>query len=403
MKCGMARPRRTRVAVACAIVSSGVLLAGCGGSGSQRSASLVSKVNIGISACGGRWTTTRGGRAEIAVTSHYGATQIAEVYLANARTGAVYDEVDGLAPGSTYTLTATLGRGRYELQCYVSDDNPLVGPVVRVEHGASGSALSPGVVPITFADLVPPTKAYQKWVESRLPVLLRQVDALAAQVQHGATPAAKSAWLTAHLTYERLGAAYDAFGPLDTRINGFPQGSESWRHDRELTGFHLVEGLLWSGAPAGKLEPAVAQLRMYVQRLIKHFATVNIQPYEIALRAHEIIENAIQFELTGATDEGSNTNLATVGANLYGSRKTLSFIVPLLRTRFPKLAETERALTASERLIRSFDHNGHWTPLQSLSVRQRESVDASLEGLVELLSRVAAIGDIRNVPVGDGQ
>lgn len=386
-------------------MAAAALLAACGsgGSGSASSTADVSHVSINTSACGGAWTAAPDGQASIAVTSHLGSQQIADVYLANAGTGAVYDEVDGLAPGASYTLSARLQRGRYQLQCYVSEDNPQLGRVVRLTKGATKGSSTPGVVPITFADLVPPTKAYQAWVQTRLPVLLHQIDVLAKQVQHGATPAAKSAWLTAHLTYERLGAAYDAFGALDTRINGFPPGSQTWRDDSDLTGFHLVEGLLWSGAPTNKLEPAVTQLRGYVQRLIKQFQTVNIQPFEITLRAHEIIENAIQFELTGQTDAGSHTNLATIGANLWGARKALSFTVSLLRSRYPQLGQTERALAASSRLIASFDHHGHWTPLQSLSTRQDEKVDASLTGLVEMLAPIATIGDIRNVPVGDGQ
>ncbi len=385
----------------CALALGGALLAGCGGGASSTAGSAVSRVRLTATRCGGSWRAGRDGHAEIDVINRY--TEPAEVYLANARTGAVYEEIEGLAPRAAVTVSATLGSGSYELQCYTDDNDPMVGPAVHVVSSAARSAQTPCVVPGTYADRVPPAKAYQAWVQSRLPVLLRQVEALAGQVRDGATPAAKSAWLTAHLTYETLGAAYNAFGPLDNVINGFPPGNESWRDDPSLAGFHLIEGLLWSGATASQLTPAVARLGRNVRLLIKQFATTDLEPYLIALRAHEIVENSIQFELTAETDEGSHTNLATVGANLYGSQKTLSFIVPLVRSRYPELGQTERALEASERLIASYDHAGHWTPLQSLSIRAREQVNASLGNLVELLAPVAAICEIRDVPRGDGQ
>ena len=125
-------------------------------------------------------------------------------------------------------------------------------------------------------------------------------------------------------------------------------------------------------------------------------------PAELPLRAHEIIENAIQFELNAETDEGSHTNLATVGANLVGAAKALSFVAPLLHTRYPQLPATERALGAARKLVAGVVRKDPATPLRALNVRVREQVDASLENLVELLAPVAAIGDIRNTPASSG-
>lgn len=233
---------------------------------------------------------------------------------------------------------------------------------------------------------------------SRLPTLLSQVKKLAAAVRSGPTPQAKAAWLKAHMTYETLGAAYDAFGPLDAKINGFPTDSETALQDRKLTGFHRVEALLWSGAPTTQLSPAVATLEHDVTLLIKQFATTEIDPNILALRAHEIVENAVQFELTGKTDAGSHTNLATISANLYGSAKTLGLLVPILRTRYPALKQTEQALASTRRYVEGFDHSGTWEGLRALPLRQRQQLDADMENLVELLAPVASICDVRQIP-----
>jgi iron uptake system component EfeO len=385
----------------CALGLGGTLLAGCGGgTSSSQTGAAASHVVVNVSKCGGHWKAQPDGRVDLTVTNSY--SEVADVYLADHRTGAVYDELEGLAPGATAKIGATLAAGAYQLQCYTDENNTWLGPVVQVAPGAVTGPRTPGVVPVTFAELVPRTLAYQRWITSRLPVLLEQAKALRAAVAAGPTAQAKAAWLKAHLTYETLGGAYDAFGPLDEKINGAPPGNESWRKDSDLTGFHLIEGLLWSGAPSGQLVPAAETLVRDVQALKKQFATAEIPPAELPLRAHEIIENAIQFELNAETDEGSHTNLQTVGANLVGAAKALSFVAPLLHSRYPQLAATERALGASQKLVASVVRSHPETPLRSLPVRVREGVDASLENLVELLAPVAAIGDIRNTPASSG-
>jgi iron uptake system component EfeO len=386
----------------CALGLGGTLLAGCGGGTSTGPvAGGPARVDVKVSRCGGRWQARRDGRVDLMVTNRY--SEVADVYLAAAgRTDDVYDELEGLAPGASAEVEANLGPGEYRLQCYTEENNAWLGPVVHVAPGATPAARTPGVVPITFAELVPRTLAYQRWIQSRLPVLLDQVMALRAAVAGGSTADAKAAWLKAHLTYETLGAAYGAFGPLDGKINGTPAGSETWRQDQKLTGFHLIEGLLWSGAPSSRLAPAAEQLEHDVEALKKQFVTAEIPPAELPLRAHEIVENAIQFELNEQTDEGSHTNLATVGANLEGAAEALSFVAPLLHTRYPRLPATERALAASRRLVASVVRENPATPLSALGVRLREQVDASLENLVELLAPVAAIGDIRETPATAG-
>jgi len=389
----------------CAVGVGGALLGGCGSGGASRSGgegaagASSERVALSVSHCGGAWKPAADGRLDLTISNRY--TEVADVYLADTR-GAVYSELEGLAPGATATIDATLGAGSYRLQCYTEENNPWLGAVVRVaSEDVASAARTPGVEPVTFGELVPPTKAYQRWITSRLPVLLAQVKALRAAVSDGSTPTAgaKAAWLNAHMTYETLGAAYDAFGPLDGKLNGSPTGSQSWR---DVTGFHLIEGLLWSGAPSAQIVPAVDALERNIGALIRQFTTAEIAPADLPLRAHEIIENAIQFELNGTTDAGSHTNLATIDANLVGASRALNFVAPLLRTRYPELGKTEQALAASRTLVARFDRGGTWTPLLALSRLDREQVDASLENLVELLAPVAAIGDIRTTPGSAG-
>ncbi len=62
-----------------------------------------------------------------------------------------------------------------------------------------------------------------------------------------------------------------------------------------------------------------------------------IQVIDLGLRTHEILENALQFQLTGHDDYGSGTTLATTLANVDGTRELLSLLRPSLTGRYAGL------------------------------------------------------------------
>lgn len=128
-----------------------------------------------------------------------------------------------------------------------------------------------GVLPVTEQDLLPATKAYERYVSGRLPALLHGVERLRGDVAADNRGAAERDWLTAHLECERLGA---------------------------------------------------------------------------------------EFELTGRTDFGSHSSLATVAANLAGTRMVLGMITRLLRVRYPALDQTVAALTRAQADLAAQDHHG---------------------------------------------
>ena len=61
-------------------------------------------------------------------------------------------------------------------------------------------------------------------------------------------------------------------------------------------------------------------------------------PTDLGLRTHEILENALEFQLTGHDDFGSGTTLATTNANITGTYELLSILRPLLVPRYRGLS-----------------------------------------------------------------
>jgi high-affinity iron transporter len=200
----------------------------------------------------------------------------------------------------------------------------------------------------------------------------------------------EQAWLVAHLDYARLGAAYGTFGDFDDEINGRPNGLPQGVDDTGWTGFLRLEYALWHGQPASTMASVADQLDTYVHQLVATFPEQSTPPNDLSLRAHEILENTLQFELTGEADQGSHTGLATAAANVQGTETVLGTIAPLLRQDDPAvLAASTTALHRLGALIGTYQQaDGSWTPVQSLTPSGREHLDGAIGQYLETVSPV---------------
>ncbi|MGW0629966.1 EfeM/EfeO family lipoprotein [Streptomyces sp. NPDC002758] len=346
-------------------------------------------VEVSSSRCGRGWSSPVPGVQVFDL--HNTSDGPAEVYLEDPTSQAVYGEVEDVGPGTTRPLTVRLGKGTYAFKCVPDDADAATGPTVRLDRGHGG----PGAAPVTEHDLIPPALAYQKWVGGGLDETVRLTKDLQDAIDRGDLTAARKAWLPAHLQYERLGAAYDAFGDADAEINGTDAGLPDGVRDRGFTGFHRIEYGLWHGQSAGALRDPAAGLVKAVTALRDSWAQARMDPAQLGLRAHEILENTVQFELTGRTDYGSGSNLATARANVDGTHEVLSQLRPLLATRYADLPGLTRELDRAGHTLDGFRTPSGWTPLDHLTRPQRETVDATMDDLVEHLASVATICDPR--------
>ena len=344
-------------------------------------------IEAGASGCGTGWTRPHTGRQTLTLRNDGGT--VSGVALIAPATGAVYAELETIAPGTTRQMRVTLGPGVYAFRC-VQDgpSSPVTGPATRVTGPGAGG---PGVVPVAMADLYGPLRTYRAYVIAGLDRLVARTDALRTAVDDGDLPAARAAWTPAHLAYERLGAAYGTFGDLDGRINGLPDGLPGGVHDPAFTGFHRVEYGLWHGAPASSLAGPADRLDRDVRRLRAAFPDKRIEPLDLSLRAHEILENTLQFQLTGEADQGSGTSLRTAAANLEGTRAVLDALRPLLRSRYPGLPGVDTWMDRLAALLKGR------SDVRRLSRAERERLDGTAGELLERLAPIATICAPRRV------
>jgi len=118
----------------------------------------------------------------------------------------------------------------------------------------------------------------------------------------------------------------------------------------------------------------------------------------LALRTHEILENTLQFQLSGELDEGSGDELALGWADVQGTQLSLASLRTLLRASDPGLlADLTAGLNRMEDAFKSYEHaDGTWTPLSALTTLQRERLDGQLGALLQQLDLVP---DVLDLPV----
>ena len=375
-----------RAALTAVLALAAGLLAACGGSGPP--ANLISVSN---GSCGSDWHVPGPGWYTFQI--YNAAAEGGEVDLINPADGAIYAEVDGLGPGTSSPLRLDVGSGSYAFRCLFDDYDPMTGPRVVVGGRARGT---PAILPITSNDLLAPAREYHAYVTAGLSTLASQVGALAVDVGSGRIGAAKAAWLPAHLTYERLGAAYGSFGDFDQEIDGRPDGLAGGAGSPDWTGFYRLEYGLWHGQSARELTAVADTLSANVRALATSWPSTEINLLDLGLRAHEILENALEFQLTGHDDYGSGTTLATTQANVTGTLELLAILHPLLVPRYAGLPAVSASLGRLNTLLTAARApDGQWTPVSQLSESSREQIDSACGQALEELAPIAAITEPR--------
>ncbi|MFD3502281.1 iron uptake transporter permease EfeU [Streptomyces sp. NPDC058678] len=348
-------------------------------------------ITVSPAHCGNGFTAPERGRQSFQVRNNGSIT--VEAYLIDPATAAVYGEAEGIAPGTTRTLIATIGGGSYAWRCVPTSGEAVTSAAVRVTGGSTVKA----VLPVTEKGLAAPLAAYRAYVQKGLAVLLTKTRTLQGDIKAGRLDRARQDWLPAHEQYASLGAAYGTFGTFDAQINGTTAGRPGGVKDPGFTGFHRVEYGLWHGESAGSLAPAAGQLTADVTALRKDFPHQDFDPADLPLRTHEILEGTLQHELTGATDYGSGTELATTEANIDGTRELLGLLRPLIDERDPKVSPAVGGwLRRTEQLVLSARRgDGGWTPVGELPADTRRRLDGAMGQLLEELAPIPDLLEIR--------
>ena len=349
-------------------------------------------ITVSSNQCGGNWSVPGPGWHTFEIDNQ--STGGGEIDLIDPANGAIYAEVENTGPGTVTPMRLNLGSGTYAFMCNFNDFNPQVGAKVTVGGHAKGT---PAILPVSYNETIPYAKKYQAYAEAGLKVLAGQTATLAADVRRG-RPGGGEAGL-AH----RPPAVPDARrGVRDVR--------RLRRRDRRRTrtppGCAARSGpgsTAWStgcgtGSPAHELTPVAARSSKDVNALLAWWPTQQIPLSDVGLRTHEILENALQFQLTGHDDYGSGTTLATTLANIAGHpRAARPCCTRCSRPRYPGLPAVYSGLDRLQSLLEK-EHrpNGTWVPVAALPTSARQAIDAACGAVLQSLAPIASITEPRN-------
>jgi high-affinity iron transporter len=376
-------------AIAASVVVAAAALAAAVVQSSTGAATTSAAVKVDDFDCGSNWSAPRSGQRQITVVN--AGSSVVDVELLGASTSLTYGEIEAMAPGVTRTMIAVIPPGRYRLGCVYSENATIYSPTETVS-GPPVLDAHP-YMQVTYSQMAPLVESYRAAVTAGLSTLATDTDRLRALADAGQLAQAEQAWLVAHLDYARLGAAYGTFGDFNDEIDGRPNGLPQGVDDPGWTGFLRLEYALWHDQPPAAVAAVADQLDTYVHQLVAAFPEQTTMPNDLSLRTHEILENTLQFELTGETDQGSHTGLATAEANVQGTEMTLAAIAPLLRRNAPAVfAASTAALHYLGDLLSTYQlPDGWWTPVQSLTQTQREVLDGAIGEYLETVSPVPDI------------
>jgi iron uptake system component EfeO len=388
---------------ACTVVAACLALAACAGGSSMPAASAgnaAGTITVSESACGTGWQHPQPGEQTLQIRNV--SSSAVEVDLIGSQSGAVYARVEGLGPGTTQPMQVDLGSGSYAFQCSsgLSTYADLIGHAYQVPGNVRGG---PGIVPPAYTQMITVTDEARSYVINGLNTVAAQAGTLASDITSGDLTAARSAWLTAHLSWEKLGSAYGMFGNYDDEIDGFPFGLAQGASDPGFTGFYRIEYGLWHGQGAAELTGPAQTLVTDIKSLVTAYPGMELQPPQalgdLALRTHEVLENAMRFQISGEADFGSGSTLATAAAGVTVTQAQLQMLHPLLVGRDSNLSSLQSWLGRLQQLLAAEDTSSGWTPAAGLSASQRELIDSAASQTLELLSQLPVIFEAeRQIP-----
>lgn len=321
---------RNPVILACPLLAAALLATGCSSAkqapGSPTGTGAIA-VNAGDSTCQLATSTLPAGQHTFEI--HNSAAQVTEVYV-YAPGDRIMGEVENIGPATKRTLIVDLAAGQYQVACKPG----MVGNGNRTSLTVTGTAAasrSPG------QDLQAAVGSYRKYVESETQALVDTTAAFVAAINAGNLAAARQAYPTARLHYERIEPIAESFGDLDPLID---MRIDDATGGTPFVGFHALEQLLFGRNTLAGAGPLASGLTGNVSRLNTLVKTVRFTPLVMANGAKSLLDEVARSKVTGEEERYSRIDLVDFAGNVDGAKYVYTALRPALQGRDPQLVAT---------------------------------------------------------------
>ncbi|MFT4262006.1 MAG: EfeM/EfeO family lipoprotein [Nocardioides sp.] len=311
-----------------------LLLAGCGssdtsstGANGDTKADGPIAVDAGDKKCGVATTDLPAGRHTFKVTSS--SSQVTEVYV-YADGDRIVGEVENIGPATSRDLIVDLPAGTYEVTCKPG----MVGNGIRTKIAVTGAEAPAQTLDQNLQAAV---DSYRTYVETETRALIDTTKTFTDAIAAGDLDAAKTAYPTARLHYERIEPIAESFGDLDPlidmRIDDATDGTP-------FVGFHALEQLLFEKGTLDGAKPLASALTTNVAKLAELVKTVEFTPLVMGNGAKSLLDEVAKSKVTGEEERYSRIDLVDFAGNVDGAKYVYTALRPALEEKNPKLVAT---------------------------------------------------------------
>ena len=324
------------------------------------------------------------GHVELAVENK--GSKVTEVYLLFPD-DRVVTERENIGPGTKQRVTAEVKAGEYRIACKPG----MKGKGIRQEVKATG-----GKAARRDPRLDEAVAAYRQYVQAQADETLPKAEAFVKAVEAGDLEAAKKAYATSRIGWERTEPVAESFGDIDPKVDVREDGLEEGQDPAtDWTGWHRLEKALWQDGKIGDREKELAatlvtDLKDWQNRVGK----ADITPTSMANGAKELLDEVATGKVTGEEERYSHTDLVDFKANVEGAQKSYELLKPVAKENDAALTtELDRQFGALNKLLdqyRPSTSSYEFTSYDKVGKADRKELSDAVNALAEPLSKLAA-------------
>ncbi|MFF2651929.1 iron uptake system protein EfeO [Streptomyces sp. NPDC058045] len=301
----------------------------------------------------------------------------------------IVSEKENIGPGTTYTLTAEVKAGDYEIACRPG----MKGHGVRQKLTVTGDGKTTERDP----KLDQAVADYRAYVQEQADQTLPKVKVFTDAVEKGDLAAAKKAYAPSRLGWERTEPVAESFGDIDPKVDVREDGLEDGQDPKtDWTGWHRLEKSLWHDQRIGATEKKLAgRLHTDLVDWQKRVGKAEITPTSMANGAKELLDEVATGKVTGEEDRYAHTDLVDFQGNVEGAKKAYELLKPVAAKHDPALTkELDKQFAALQKLLDGYRTGGsdsyEFTSYDKVGKADRKELSDAVNALAEPLSKLAA-------------
>ncbi|TQE35785.1 peptidase M75 family protein [Streptomyces ipomoeae] len=325
------------------------------------------------------------GHVELAIENK--GSKVTEVYILFPD-DRVVTERENIGPGTKQKVTAEVKAGDYRIACKPG----MKGDGIRQDVTATGT----GKVAERDPRLDKAVAAYRKYAQEQADQTIPLVKVFAEAVKDGDIEAAKKAYASSRIGWERTEPVAESFGDIDPKVDVREDGLEAGQDpEKDWTGWHRLERSLWQDGKLTDRDSELAdQLVKDLEDWQSRIGKAEITPTSMANGAKELLDEVATGKVTGEEERYSHTDLVDFKANVEGAEKSYELLKAVAAENDPELAkELDKQFAALNTLLDKYreDKTGYdFVSYDKVGKAERKELSDAVNALAEPLSQLAA-------------